>query len=353
MMELKSIFLLCLFYFVRLVLSNQCTLDLELFEFQKAMDIPERCFNISLDENITYSIFKVWARIYDINIQDDRFPIFVDNFNKIREHNNKRLGYELGINQFMHLTQDEFTSIYSRPSSSPKNRNPHIRTTYEYPESIDWVSQGAVTPVKNQGACGSCWAFAAVGALESAYFLKTGTLVRFSEQQLVDCDKMDQGCNGGLMNTAFTFIKNNSGLCREDSYLYTGKPFMCKFCLPEPGSTVLQYIDVAPDEEALQEAVSKQPVAVGIEADQLLFQFYRKGVLTGPCGNNLDHGVLITGYGEKDGVKYWQVKNSWGAKWGDNGYIYIERGKQVKGGQCGILQAASYPVLKPRDESVD
>lgn len=205
------------------------------------------------------------------------------------------------------------------------------------------------------------WAFSTTGSIEGAYFLKTGTLKSFSEQQLVDCDKKsDQGCDGGLMDNAFDFIKQNKGLCTEASYPYKGVDGTCKkSCTDDSKATVKTHTDVDPTATALMSAITKQPVSVAIEADQSGFQFYKSGVFTAACGTTLDHGVLAVGYGtlgkknnstlvdgkQKKSKKFWKVKNSWGSSWGMNGFILLERGKKQAGGQCGILNSASYPTL--------
>lgn len=195
-----------------------------------------------------------------------------------------------------------------------------------------------------------------------AYFIKYGELVSFSEQNLVDCDNSrhggsDSGCNGGLMDNAFAFVESNGGLCTEADYPYTSGntsresvTCMQKKCKKNPAVTPQNYTDVEVDSEAaLMSAVSMQPVSIAIEADQRDFQLYKSGVYTAKCGTNLDHGVLVVGYGVfddgKSTTKYWKVKNSWSDKWGMDGYILLERGISQEGGQCGILEAPSYPVL--------
>mmetsp|Transcript_34562 Transcript_34562/g.43662 ORF Transcript_34562/g.43662 Transcript_34562/m.43662 type:complete len:168 (-) Transcript_34562:453-956(-) len=165
---------------------------------------------------------------------------------------------------------------------------------------------------------------------------------------LVDCDNEDMGCNGGLMDNAFDWIQQNGGLCSEDSYPYVAHGQNCRSwsCTPVEGSNPVGWVDVEQTQEALMEAVAQQPVAIAIEADQLAFQFYSSGVFSGNCGTNLDHGVLLVGYGTSDdGEDFWKVKNSWGDSWGDEGYIYLQRGKDQEGGQCGLLLSASYPEL--------
>jgi len=204
-----------------------------------------------------------------------------------------------------------------------------------------------VSEVKNQGQCGSCWAFSTTGSLESAYAIKNGKITEFSEQQLVDCDHNgDQGCNGGLMDNAFGWIEKNGGLCTEDDYRYTGTGGMCKkSCKLVDGSAPTKFTDVGHTDKDLMAALAQQPVSVAIEADQLAFQLYSGGVLTGRCGTNLDHGVLAVGYGTDNKQDFYKVKNSWGTSWGEKGFFRLARGVSQRGGQCGILEAASFPTL--------
>jgi len=215
-------------------------------------------------------------------------------------------------------------------------------------DSVDWVGAGAVTPIKNQGQCGSCWSFSTTGAVEGDVFLEAGVLTSLSEQQLVDCSTAqgNQGCNGGLMDDAFQYIIANGGLTTEAGYPYTATgPNTCNVVTPL-ASTITSYCDVTQGSEpGLQNAVAQQPVSVAIEADQSCFQFYSGGVMSDPsCGTQLDHGVLAVGYGTYQGQAYWNVKNSWGASWGLNGYIML--GRNVAGqplGVCGIASQPSFP----------
>jgi len=204
-----------------------------------------------------------------------------------------------------------------------------------------------VLPVKNQGMCGSCWAFSAIGAIEGARAIATGTLVALSEQQLVDCAASqwgNQGCQGGLMDNAFGYVAyQNQGITTSAKYPYKGVQQRCPASLPAAGAHIQNFKDVVPNSDpALLDAVALGPVSVAIEADSEAFQFYSSGVFDdATCGTQLDHGVVAVGYGQDSrGVKYWIVRNSWGVEWGDQGYIKIVRGKNM----CGINQVSSYPT---------
>lgn len=287
-----------------------------------------------------------------------RLEIFTERMYEIAIHNadNGRT-YDLGPNQFSHLTFEEFKETVGlleggllAPTKSFRGGLVKPVNVSALPAEVDWVTAGAVTPVKNQGQCGSCWTFSTTGALEGAYFTKWGTLQSFSEQELVSCDTTDNQCNGGWMDSAFEWVQKNGGLAYEADYPYvSGDGVTIPACnkdatYQDPKVIPTSWVDVpAKSVSSLMAAVAQQPVSIAIQANQAAFQSYAGGVLTGRCGTRLDHGVLLVGYGTSaDGVDYWKIKNSWGAGWGMDGYILIERSTADL---CGVLDAASYPVL--------
>jgi len=248
--------------------------------------------------------------------------------------------YFQGVNQFTDMTLEEFQALpmfgFVKPESAGPNLGTHEWNGEELAASVDWRSKGAVTPVKNQGQCGSCWAFSTVGGLEGAWEIGTGTLTSMSEQQFVDCSKANSGCNGGLMDSAFQYAEGVA-VATESSYPYTARDGSCKssYTTAIPRGGVNGYHDVSRSTSSLQSALVQQPVSVAIQADQSVFQRYSGGVITSGCGTQLDHGVTAVGYNSD----YFIVKNSWGASWGNSGYVYIG------GSQCGITQSASYPSV--------
>jgi C1A family cysteine protease len=342
--------------------------------------------------------FNTWASEFGIAFEDhehkDRlFSVWTENDKYIQDMNSRNLTYTLGHNQFSAMTSEEFSGYLGFGGERTivdkikniRDKAQEVKCILDcvkdeeltnldkvgctkqclsqelesdIPSEIDWVAKGAVTPVKNQGQCGSCWSFSTTGALEGAYYIKYGNLRSFSEQQLVDCDNFknggkDHGCNGGLMDNAFKWIEKNDGLCTESDYPYTSGETKtsgtCETsCNVDEKSNIKSFVDVpSSSDEDMMKALSQQPVSVAIQADQKDFQLYKSGVFSGSCGTKLDHGVLVVGYGKKDGADYYKLKNSWGDTWGDKGFIYIGRGKEFNDGkgQCGVLLQGSYPVL--------
>ncbi|CAL5326207.1 unnamed protein product [Camellia sinensis] len=279
-------------------------------------------------------------------------------YNSLGEKDKRNRTYKVGMNRFADLTNEEYRSRYLGTRTDAKrrfvkskvglSRRYVVRGDEELPESVDWRTKGAVAPIKDQGDCGSCWAFSTVAAVEGLNKIKTGELIELSEQELVDCDRAyDAGCNGGLMDYAFQFIIENGGIDSESDYPYLGVDGQCDPTRKNAKVVSIDdYEDVPPfDELALKNAVAHQPVSVAIEASGRALQLYLSGIFTGECGMALDHGVAVVGYGKENGVDYWIVRNSWGASWGESGYIRMERNVVATyTGKCGIAMQASYPI---------
>nr|GMD41973.1 cysteine protease XCP1-like [Ipomoea batatas] len=284
-----------------------------------------------------------------------RFEIFKENLEHINERNKNVKNYWLGLNEFADLRHEDFKEKYlglknikgEKREASSSEEEFSYRDFVEVPKSVDWRKKGAVTPVKNQGSCGSCWAFSTVAAVEGINQIVTGNLTSLSEQELIDCDTtFNNGCNGGLMDYAFQFIISNGGLHKEDDYPYLMEEGTCDEKRGESESVTIDgYRDVPRNDElSLLKALANQPLSVAIEASGRDFQFYSGGVFDGHCGTELDHGVAAVGYGSTKGMDYIIVKNSWGPKWGEKGFIRMKRNTGKSEGLCGINKMASYPT---------
>ncbi|GLJ20661.1 hypothetical protein SUGI_0376210 [Cryptomeria japonica] len=314
--------------------------------------------DLASDETL-FQIYERWqsehGKAYNgLDEKETRFHIFKSNLLYIDVQNRKNNSFSLGLNQFADLTHDEFKSMYLgtvfRSSRHHSNTSPSIRYKYiegeQMPESVDWRKNGAVTEVKDQGTCGSCWAFSTVAAVEGVNQIVTGKLISLSEQELVDCDtSTNQGCHGGLMDAAFQFIVENGGIDSEADYPYKAREDACNMKRKKTHVVTIDGYEDVPrhDEKSLQKAVAHQPISVAIESSGRQFQFYKSGVFDGYCGTNLDHGVTLVGYGSAD-KDYWIVKNSWGPSWGENGFVRMERNIKSSYGKCGIAIQPSYPI---------
>jgi len=312
-------------------------------------------------DNESWELFKrVHEKQYSsVEEEAARRTIWEANLAKIRKHNIEAdLGlhtYTMGMNKYGDLTHEEFkkqmnglkmtvdvdTSDFDHHTFLPA-------ANVNLPASVDWRTKGYVTPVKDQGQCGSCWAFSATGSLEGQHFAKTQKLVSLSEQNLVDCSGKfgNLGCDGGLMDSAFQYIKANKGIDTEKSYPYEAIDNKCRFKAANVGATDTGFVDIkAKNETDLQNAIATiGPISVAIDASQDSFQFYKSGIYNEPqCSSTeLDHGVLAVGYDTDAGKDYYIVKNSWGTSWGNKGYIWMSRNKK---NQCGIATMASYPLV--------
>ncbi|XP_066344675.1 oryzain alpha chain-like [Miscanthus floridulus] len=312
-------------------------------------------------EEETRRMYAEWmathGRTYNaIGEEERRYQVFRDNLRYIDEHNAAAdagvHSFRLGLNRFADLTNDEYRATYLGVRTKPQRERKlsaryHADDNEELPESVDWRTKGAVAEVKDQGSCGSCWAFSTIAGVEGINQIVTGDLISLSEQELVDCDtSYNQGCNGGLMDYAFEFIINNGGIDTEADYPYKGTDGRCDANKKNAKVvTIDSYEDVpANSEKSLQKAVANQPVSVAIEAGGSAFQLYSSGIFTGKCGTALDHGVTAVGYGTENGKDYWIVKNSWGSSWGESGYIRMERNIKASSGKCGIAVEPSYPL---------
>jgi len=292
-----------------------------------------------------FASFKAqYGKMYNTAEEEHRFNVFKSNLDFINNWDEQARGFKVAMNKFGDLTADEMGVLY-RGSRMYKTYTPKPSTVDVTAADVDWRTKGAVTGIKDQGQCGSCWAFSTTGSTEGAWFLAGHGLVSLSEQNLVDCsgDQGNQGCNGGLMDQAFQYIISNNGIDTEASYPYTAEDGDCSFSASSVGAKLSGFTDVSSgDEGALQTAVNQQPVSVAIDASQSSFQFYSSGVYNEPScsSSSLDHGVLAIGYGTDNGTPYWLVKNSWGTSWGLSGYIEMSRNAN---NQCGIATAASWP----------
>ncbi|KAF6034464.1 hypothetical protein EB796_007225 [Bugula neritina] len=340
------------------VLAANAVPTLKWYEVQPAKEVkalPMSAGNVKTH----WELFKKQhSKEYNSNVEErTRFQKFARNYASVMQHNSeKALGlhsFALGLNKYSDLDIFEIRmrmNGYKHIPGAVKNGSTYLSPSVPLtvPDTVDWRTEGYVTDVKDQGQCGSCWAFSTTGSLEGQHFKKTGELVSLSEQNLVDCSTEygNNGCEGGLMDYAFEYIKDNKGIDTEASYPYDAEDEKCHFRKRNIGATDTGYVDIPEgDEEKLKEAVAMHgPVSVAIDASHESFQLYESGIYDEPeCSSSqLDHGVLVVGYGTEGGKDYWLVKNSWGPSWGEQGYVRMSRNKN---NQCGIASSASYPLV--------
>ncbi|KAH1012720.1 procathepsin L isoform X1 [Dendroctonus ponderosae] len=285
-----------------------------------------------------------------------RREIFEVNLQRIHQHNvlyeQGMKSYKLGVNPFADMTSEEFKNFLTLKQSSAEERSARSlflvpRNKSAIPPRVDWRRKGAVTPVKQQGSCGSCWAFSVTGSLEGQYFLKHGTLLSFSEQQLIDCASEEYGaygCSGGTLDAGFGYIRDQ-GIEAEATYPYRMSEDVCQANETLTEVRIQSFVNIEENnEDALLAAVGLiGPVSVAFDASQFDMQFYKEGIYeSSTCSQTeLNHGVLIVGYGSLNGTDYWIIKNSWGLHFGIEGYMLMKRGVN----QCGVALDPSYPVL--------
>jgi len=293
-----------------------------------------------------------YQKTYAHDVVHYRYRMFKQNLDFIDSHNARTdVTFQVAINTYADLSGDEFSRYFLgtrfEVDAQTEKKSETVRIAKpSLPASWDWRTKNAVTPIKNQQQCGSCWAFSTTGSVEGCTAIATGQLIGLSEQDLVDCssDQGNEGCDGGLMDNAFQYIIANDGIETEAAYPYTAETGnTCLYNSSDCGAQITGYTDVSSgDENGLQAACYIQPISVAMDASQSSFQFYASGVYSDPnCSStSLDHGVLAIGWGVSSTTPYWIVKNSWGTDWGIQGFFWLLRGQN----ECGIATMASYPT---------
>ncbi|OEL16717.1 Ananain [Dichanthelium oligosanthes] len=297
--------------------------------------------------------FQEWMAEHNRTYKDEaekaqRFQVFKANADFVDGSNAAGNQYNLATNEFADMTNDEFVSMFTgleEPNELSKGRE-MLQVTLDLsegvPESVDWRANGAVTDVKNQGKFASCWAFSVVAAVEGIHQITNGELLSLSEQQVLDCSKtIFKGGKGGRLKNGFRYIMDK-GITTQDAYPYVAAKRACRSGV-QPATKIRNYRSLpATNEKQLARVVANQPVSVALHASRA-FQLYKGGVLTsGGCKGQVNHAVTVVGYGKvaEDGTKFWLVKNSWGKKWGEEGYIKLERDTRT----CGVAKFAFVPI---------
>ncbi|KAK1436718.1 hypothetical protein QVD17_02500 [Tagetes erecta] len=314
-------------------------------------------------------MYERWRNHHQVTEKSpERFNVFKGNVQMIHNHNKQNKPYKLKVNQFASMTKREFIDTYADSKLSHYNQlyksrdNKMLKSSYgdidinTLPKRMDWREHNAVTPPKSQGQCGSCYAFAAIGAVEGINAIRTGELVTLSEQMIMDCDTTGKtnGCGGGLVCGVYDWARDHWGIATNASYPYVGIKETClgckfgKFLVIVDGNEDL----TRHDEEAHLKAAAHQPVGISMDPGGDGFMFYSEGIYTGPCGLEIQHAMLIVGYDEDpDGTKYWIVKNSWGEGWGEGGYIRMVRGLPMEEGICAMYSQSNICLKSPETKN--
>uniref|UniRef100_A0A158Q744 Pept_C1 domain-containing protein n=1 Tax=Elaeophora elaphi TaxID=1147741 RepID=A0A158Q744_9BILA len=325
----------------------------EIFYSIKLAMSPSNCTKTTRSNS--FQCFRFKKEYSSLIEQLVRFKIYLHNMRFAQKLQNDEKGSAIyGVTQFSDLTPEEFQKIMlpslwwenvkSKSIELDFNLNDYNLSLNNLPEKFDWRTKGVVTPIKNQGSCGSCWAFSVTGNIEGLWAIKTGKLISLSEQELIDCDVVDKGCNGGLPINAFREIKRMGGLEPEDQYPYRGVNGTCHLSRKEIAVTIDDAVEIPRNETVMAAWVAQRgPLSVGVDAE--LLAFYRSGILHPPKSrcppSRINHGVLIIGYGTEYGRPYWIIKNSWGERWGENGYFRLMRGRDV----CGVSDLVSSAII--------
>jgi len=327
--------LLVVLVFVTMATAEEIRLDSP--SFKRFMDKYDKQYETADEHNLRFWTYYKNSKLWN---------------KENRRHKEQGGSAVYGATKFADLSKEEFAKFYLNKVMADTDVDKArtllpaagLMDTADTPDSVDWRDKNAVTPVKNQGMCGSCWAFSTTGNVEGQNAIQSGNLTSLSEQELVDCDQVDEGCNGGLPSQAYLEIKRIGGLELETDYPYTGHGDTCSFKQAKSKVQVSGGIQLPKDEAQIAAWIAANgPVSIGINA--FMMQFYMGGVahpwwiLCRPA--RLDHGVLITGFGEEDGVPYWNIKNSWGTGWGEKGYYRIYRGSNA----CGVSEMVTSATL--------
>ncbi len=319
--------------------------------------------SLRVDDDEVALAFAGFVRDFDKSYASDkelqyRKAVFAANYARINAFNSEKHNFKLGVNQFADLTQDEFRAQYlskSEPVDLSEIPSNPVGPIPSEDDEKDWVKEGKVSPVRDQGNCGSCWTFSAIAAVESLDAIKQNRTapVAMSEQQLVDCCKtsLSNGCLGGERWEAFEYIAR-AGIASREDYPYLAYNSDCKESAYKKVVYLKKHLNITKGSSPeLAAAVLKRPISVGVNASPFAFMFYRSGIVDEGCpADEINHGVVAVGVGKKDGVLYWKVRNSWSPKWGDGGYIYIKRETTVGPGLCAIAMKGCMPVYPDESE---